>query len=290
MLRKTTALIKLTGKLHNKATSQCIRRTREGAFLLIPRASGTFTKVKLKSAQLYLGVMISYRNFTRLTTDCRLAAARKSLGILSPWLLKRHGLPRFRRVQLWYQCVFPSLTSGLLATGLDQHSLALLDAFSIKCFPTYVSTTSFIWITSPTRTFSNNIISGILWKLWELYASKTIQREQHRNTSPGLFRHLDVSHNFSQPWTPGVLPMALLSSAWNIDDQESVPQIPWNCIIVTSVIDSFRHWLVSMSISSSKIFRTTSSLQTCHWPTTRPTHLFEVRKALHYLVWPQDTR
>jgi len=45
----------------------------------------------------------------------------------------------------------------------------------------------------------------------------------------------------------------ILSSAWNIDDQEFVPQILWNCIIVTSVIDSFRHLLDSMSISSSNI-------------------------------------
>ena len=82
----------------------------------------------------FAGVMLSYRNSTRLTTERRLKAARKSLGILSPWLYKRNGLSRFRRTQLWFQCVFPSATSGLLATGLDQHSLALLDAFSIKCF------------------------------------------------------------------------------------------------------------------------------------------------------------
>lgn len=78
--------------------------------------------------------MISYRNYSRLTIDCRMAAARKSLGILHPWLFKRHGLPRFRKVQIWFQCIFPCVTAGLLATGVDQHSLALVDAFSIKCF------------------------------------------------------------------------------------------------------------------------------------------------------------
>lgn len=35
-IEKTTALLKFTGKMKNKATSQCIRRTKEGAFLLIP--------------------------------------------------------------------------------------------------------------------------------------------------------------------------------------------------------------------------------------------------------------
>ena len=178
-VEKTTALIKLTGKLHNKATSQCIRRTREGAFLLIPRASGTFTKVKLKSAQLYLGVMISYRNITRLTTDCRIAAARKSLGILSPWLFKRHGLPRFRRVQLWYQCVFPSLTSGLLATGLDQHSLALLDAFSIKCFRRmYQQPVHLDHI--PNKEFLEQHHIRDPLKALRALCIKTIQREQQR--------------------------------------------------------------------------------------------------------------
>ena len=186
-VEKTTALIKLTGKLHNKATSQCIRRTREGAFLLIPRASGTFTKVKLKSAQLYLGVMISYRNLHQI--DHWLSVSSSSKIIRNPFTVathKRHGLPRFRRVQPWYQCVFPSLTSGLLATGLDQHSLALLDAFSIKCFRRmYQQPVHLDHITNKEFLEQHHIRDPL--KALRALCLKTIQREQHR------IHHLDCS-------------------------------------------------------------------------------------------------
>ena len=61
-------------------------RTQQWSFLKIPRANGTFTKIKLVRSFKYLGVMLSYHNFERETMQLRLKHSEQTSHQLHRWL------------------------------------------------------------------------------------------------------------------------------------------------------------------------------------------------------------
>ena len=94
------------------------------------------TLIRLKSSHLYLGIIISYHNFEKLSMDSRLAAAKKTSSIIHRWIYSRGGLTLHQKARLWYQCVYPCLSAGILAVGINSHTLATFDAYcmrSLRC-------------------------------------------------------------------------------------------------------------------------------------------------------------
>lgn len=130
---KTAALFKGIGSELRKATRLVVTRTKQGTYLKIPRQDGTKTLIRLKSSHIYLGIMVSYHNFVRLTMDSRVAAAKKTPSIIHKWIYSRGGLTTKQKIRLWFQCVYPCLSAGLLAVGLNQQSLNTFDAYCLKC-------------------------------------------------------------------------------------------------------------------------------------------------------------
>ena len=88
---KTAAILKGMGSALNRANRLVVKRTPQGSFLQIPRQNGMKTLIRLKSSHLYLGIMISYHNFEKLSMDSRLAAAKKTSSILHRWILFQRG-------------------------------------------------------------------------------------------------------------------------------------------------------------------------------------------------------
>ena len=128
---KTAALLQCRGSQLSKFNSKYLHRTKNGTFLRVPRGNGTCTEIQLKSSHMYLGVMLSYRNSRQLTMKCRIAASRKSESVMHKWIFTHKGFSRCQKVKLWFQCIFPCLTAGILAAGVDQTTLQQFDSFSL---------------------------------------------------------------------------------------------------------------------------------------------------------------
>ena len=123
---KTVALCRFVGTQSIKLTKRHIVRTSTGTFLKIPRRNGQFTQIKMVAEYTYLGVKISYGNFERLTLQHRLKAGDRTQISLHKWLHLRCGLSFKQRLRIWRQCVFASMTHGLLHTGLHLQDLIQL--------------------------------------------------------------------------------------------------------------------------------------------------------------------
>ena len=80
----------------------------------------------------YLGVILSYNNFELQTAVHRLRQANKLSFQLQKWLTGFEGLRLSQRVQVWMQCIFPSLIHGVLQTGLTKLALQKFDVFIMK--------------------------------------------------------------------------------------------------------------------------------------------------------------
>jgi exonuclease III len=130
-LAKTTATLRMRGKLVSKLQKRFLVRTQQGTFIKIPRSNGTYTKIKLVRSFKYLGVMLSYYNFEKETMALRLKHSEQSGHLLHRWLYTQR-LSAQQRVKLWYQCIYTCLRYGILATGFNESTLLPFYRFSIK--------------------------------------------------------------------------------------------------------------------------------------------------------------
>ena len=130
-LAKATITLRMTGKSTGKIQRKFMIRTQQGSFLKIPRADGTFTKIKLVRSFKYLGVMLSYHNFERETMQLRLKHSEQTSHQLHRWLYTQR-LSAKQRVKIWYQCTFACLRYGLIATGFNDVTLLSFYRFCIK--------------------------------------------------------------------------------------------------------------------------------------------------------------
>ena len=124
---KTAALIHCKAKFNSKY----ILRTKNGHYLRIPRRDGSCTELQLKSAHMYLGVMLTYKNSKQRTMARRIQAGRKSESVMRKWIFTHKGFSRCQRVRLWNQCIYPCITAGILAAGVDQNTLQQFDSFCL---------------------------------------------------------------------------------------------------------------------------------------------------------------
>ena len=96
-LSKTVALFNLSGKKFRKLHSRVLIEHDRQWFLLIPRAKGKATKIKLVADIKYLGIKLCYANFERLTLEHRLAAGRQANRRLHRWLYGKKGLDKSQK-------------------------------------------------------------------------------------------------------------------------------------------------------------------------------------------------
>ena len=129
---KTTATLRMRGKLLNQIQRRHLHRTKHGVFLKIPRHDGTFTHIQLVRSFRYLGVMLSYHNFERETMALRIKHSAQTAQQLQKWLYATKSLSLKGKVRLWYQCVFSCLKYGLLFTGFNDCSLHMLYRFAMR--------------------------------------------------------------------------------------------------------------------------------------------------------------
>ena len=120
---KTVALCRFAGTQSNILNKRHIFRTKNGAFLCIPRSNQNTIKIKLVKECTYLGIKVSYGPFEKQTMQHRLHAGSNTQIILHKWLHLKTGLSPKQRI--WKQCVFASMTHGLFACGFHVHDLIL---------------------------------------------------------------------------------------------------------------------------------------------------------------------
>ena len=194
---KTAAILKGMGSALNKANRLVVKRTPQGSFLLIPRKGGTKTPIRLKSSHLYLGIMISYHNYERLSMDSRISAAKKTSSIIHSWIYTRGGLTLHQKARLWNQCVYPCLTAGILAVGINQHTLASFDAYCMKSLRSIYHAPVHLDHIPHHRFLTMHRLKDPLKTLLKL-CKTTLQREQDRHHR---LAHTDIL----QSWTPNHL-------------------------------------------------------------------------------------
>ena len=191
---KTAAILKGMGSALNKANRLVVKRTPQGSFLLIPRQGGMKTPIRLKSSHLYLGIIISYHNFERLSMDSRISAAKKASSIIHSWLYTRGGLTQHQKARLWYQSVYPCLTAGILAVGINQHTLASFDAYCMRSLRSIYHAPVHLDHIPHHRFLTLNRLKDPLKTLLKL-CNTTLQREQDRH-------HRLANTDILQSWTP----------------------------------------------------------------------------------------
>ena len=129
---KTTATLRMRGKLLNKLQRRFLLRTKEGTFLLIPRSDGRTSKIKLVRSYRYLGVSLSYYGFELETMKMRIQHSEQTSHQLHRWLYSSHSMSLQRKVHLWYQCVHSCLRYGLVYTGITTKSVRSYFQFCMK--------------------------------------------------------------------------------------------------------------------------------------------------------------
>ena len=191
---KTAAILKGMGSALNKANRLVVKRTPQGSFLMIPRQGGMKTPIRLKSSHLYLGIIISYHNYERLSMDSRIAAAKKTSSIIHRWIYTRGGLTLHQKARLWYQCVYPCLSAGVLAVGLNQDTLASFDAYCMRSLRCIYHAPVHLDHVPHHRFLTLHRLKDPLKTLYKL-CKTTLQREQDRH-------HRLAITDILQSWTP----------------------------------------------------------------------------------------
>ena len=85
---KTAILLALAGQSYNKITGPYIQKRKKDRYLKIVTSQGP-TQLPIKTFHKYLGVVISYQHFERLTTQHRLQQSWQAFHILSSFLCSK---------------------------------------------------------------------------------------------------------------------------------------------------------------------------------------------------------
>ena len=131
-MSKSEVMCRFLAPNSGKATKRFLRRTQEGVFLVIPRNNNKQTLLKVVADISYLGVKLSYKNTELLTQRLRVQSGQRAQGHLTKWLHCKTLLSQKLKIQLWFQCVFPCLTYGILHVGVTLSSLTIFYAECMK--------------------------------------------------------------------------------------------------------------------------------------------------------------
>ena len=130
-LDKTFAVLRLKGRFMTKLLRRFVSRTKNGAFLCVPRKSGAITKIRLVKVVRYLGVSLSYHNFEKDTMTLRLRTSTQAMHQLHRWLFSNKTMRAHQKHRLWLQCIFSCAKYGLIATGFTPSTLQQFFRFCI---------------------------------------------------------------------------------------------------------------------------------------------------------------
>eukprot|EP00438_Fugacium_kawagutii_P001766 Skav227143 [mRNA] locus=scaffold133:549400:554637:- [translate_table: standard] len=130
-LDKTKAMMTLRGTALRKINKRYLLRTKQGAFLCIPRKHGT-SKISLVSNIAYLGIQLSYTALESKTMAHRQKSGNIATALLHKWLFSRRPLRLQHRIRIWRQCILPCHWYGLLHVGFRHQDLIQLDQLWMK--------------------------------------------------------------------------------------------------------------------------------------------------------------
>ena len=234
---KTAALSQCRGSQLSRFTSKYIHRTKQGTYLRVPRSNGNYTEILLKSSHMYLGVMLSYRSARQLTMKCRISAAKKSEGVMHKWIFSLKGFSRSQRIRLWFQCIFPSVTAGILAVGVNQDTLQKFDAYCMHSIRKIYRQPVHIELLSHSDFIARFRLRDPLHLLWKLCHKMIIRRQQKLQVL--------TSHDILQTATVGSLTSSLEQIERCIAHRRSpvgppVSEKPFQCHLCSAVFDTTR--------------------------------------------------
>ena len=234
---KTAALSQCKGCQLKKFNSKYIHRTKKGTYLRVPRTDASSTEILLKTLHMYLGVMLTYRNASHLTMQCRLSATKKSEGVMHKWIFTHKGFSRHQRLKLWHQCIFPSVTAGILAVGVNQSTLQKFDSYCMHSIRKIFRQPVHLELLSHADFIARFRLRDPLLMLWKL-CHKMITRRQHRALTL-------TSHNILNTATVDSLTESLSQIERCIAHRRSsvgppVSQNPFQCHICSTTFDTTR--------------------------------------------------
>ena len=116
----TAILLALAGQSYNKITGRYVQKRKKDRFLKVVTNKGP-VQLPNKTSHKYLGVMISYQHFERLTMQHRLQQSRQAFHRLSSFLCSKK-ISLAQRLKLWKTCVQSIARYGLDSVGLDEVS------------------------------------------------------------------------------------------------------------------------------------------------------------------------
>ena len=117
---ETVILLALAGQSYNKITGPYIQKRKRDRYLKVVTSQGP-VQLPIKTSHKYLGVIISYQHYERLTMQYRLQQSWQAFHRLSSFLRSKKIL-LVQRLQLRKTCVQSIARYGLDSVGLDEVS------------------------------------------------------------------------------------------------------------------------------------------------------------------------
>ena len=132
--QKSVAVAEVRGVALRKALKQATVRTAQQSCLRIPMPSpvGPPVVIPLHPQAMYLGVIVSYRQFEDATVKRNISRAKQRYGQLRRVLTTRSVLHPVHRLRLWRACLESVFLYGLPAVGVTPHGLHLLQVSMTK--------------------------------------------------------------------------------------------------------------------------------------------------------------
>ena len=124
-LEKSHVIIAISGTNCRDVVRRTIHHDAKGPYILIPRAQGRTSKLRVSQQVKYLGIQISYRLFEKQTVKHRIAAAQLTFSRLRRWLCNRN-ISLKQRLNIWRACVFSTLMYGIFPTGFTYNDVLQL--------------------------------------------------------------------------------------------------------------------------------------------------------------------
>ncbi len=115
---KSQVIWRGAGKLYAK----CRRQKLKGNAFCVQTLHGE-KRFAVVSKALYLGTYVSYTSFEDQTVQLRLQVAKGTFRRLQFWLLKKHGINKRLKLEIWKTCVATCSTYAIFFLGLTEKSL-----------------------------------------------------------------------------------------------------------------------------------------------------------------------
>ena len=128
---KARTLLRLQGLTRKKARSRCTKMIRDQRHLCL-EVQGQLRHIPLVRQAQYLGAIISYDNYEKLTVEFRIHQAQVRFWQLQKLLCGKHGLSEKHRLQMWRVTIFPCLLYAIDSIKLTSALLQPLHTFAMK--------------------------------------------------------------------------------------------------------------------------------------------------------------